>query len=63
MSESLFEALCQRQSMAARTTVGPSNPQTQIFTAFLMVLLMFFMGTSSLYTPQEVLSMKNCCEQ
>jgi len=56
MSESLFEALCQRQSMAARTTVGPSNPQTQIFTAFLMVLLMFFMGTSSLYTPQEVLS-------
>ncbi len=42
--------------MAARTMVGPSNPQTQFFTAFLLVLLMLFMGTSSLYTPQEALS-------
>jgi len=41
--------------MAARTTVGLSNPHTQVFTAILMVFLMFFMGTSSLYTPQNVL--------
>jgi hypothetical protein len=41
--------------MAARTTVGLSNPHTQVFTAILMILLMFFMGTSSLYTPQKVL--------
>jgi len=41
--------------MAARTTVGLSNPHTQVFTAILMVFLMFFMGTSSLYTPQKVL--------
>lgn len=41
--------------MAARTTVGLSNPHTRIFTAILMVFLMFFMGTSSLYTPEKVL--------
>ncbi|MBT3476600.1 MAG: hypothetical protein HN458_01465 [Euryarchaeota archaeon] len=41
--------------MAARTTVGLSNPHTQVFTVILMVFLMFFMGTSSLYTPQNVL--------
>ena len=29
--------------MAARTTVGLSNPHTRIFTAILMVFLMFFM--------------------
>ena len=41
--------------MAARTTVGLSNPHTRVFTAILMVFLMFFMGTSSLYTPEKVL--------